>query len=108
MNKDNIVKDIKIIFEYWEFPPNDFNYELEIKNNSLYIQGIKIGNINDIEQIEDDNNSLKIHLKDNIIDVIVDWVQQSNYSAIAWISNIYDNKNKIVLYKDTELFDKIK
>lgn len=107
MNKDKIISDIKTIFEYWEFPPNDFNYKLEIKNDRLYIQDINIGKVNDIEQIEDDNNSLKIHLKDNIINVIVDWIQQSNYSAIAWISSIYDNKNNIALYNDTKLFDEI-
>ena len=107
MNKDKITSDIKTIFEYWEFPPNEFNYKLKIKNDSLYIQDIEIGKLDDIEQIENDENSLKIHLKDNVINVIVDWVQQSNYSAIAWISNIYDDKNQTSLYKDTKLFDEI-
>ena len=107
MNKDKIINDIKTIFEYWEFPPNDFNYKLEIKNDSLYIQDIEIGKLDDIRQIEDDENCLKIHLKDNIFNVIVDWVQQNNNSAIAWISHIYDNKNQVSLYEDTKLFDEI-
>lgn len=103
---DNKYSTLRILLETlstWDQPDFNFSDSLEIKDNGdIYIQDIKIINIDDIYTISEDSDAIFIGLKeDNVIGnkrmvIVIEWNVGISQIYMDWLDDEYDEKGYII------------